>query len=389
MLAKLNPKNLYNSYRLINSSFKKSLLNKITLSNFQGFLLGIPYAFDNSPIYFFALLVFFIATLRRPFTFLKLRTLKVQLIYLLILVALLSNLIGSSSKSIDSFRILSTSFFFLLLFFGEMVESKRELLKGFSSAMLIWAVLLIFLAFYFQIYKYGLLLFSVPEYRLWGAGFVPDWPNYMAFMLAFALMLNIFVFKRVLPTFILFIAIVITTSRTPFLAVGLILSYYIFYPPRVSNLKKIILCTFICFSIAFTVIFATDFSPDFIDRLLLFEDRQQIYTFAFELLSNSPIFGQGSILLDDSVGFDGFPSFHNTYFDISVRHGLPAMLLFLYILIPSKKNFKLGGAAFILTILFFILGAFFQNFLKHPHIIMLYMVLINSGYIFLNYDSKN
>lgn len=366
-----------------------SSLKKITLSKALGFLLGMPFALNNSPLYLIALFVFSIALLRRPFKVVPFYSLRIICIYSLILLGFISNLIAISSINIDSFRMVSTSMFFILLFFGEMVENKKEFLDGFLKIMVIWAVYIILLAMYLEVYKYGLLLFSVPDYRMWGVDLIPDWPNYMAFMLSFSLMLNIFVFKRWFITVVLLIAIVFTTSRTPFLAIGLILGYFIFFSTSINTTKRILIYITSITSIVLFLVYITEYAPDFLERLIIFEDRQQIYSYSFDLLSKSPFIGHGSILLDSSVGFEGFPSFHNTYFDISVRHGLPALILFLYVLMPNSQNSRLGGKPFVATILFFLIGAVFQNFLKHPHIIMLYMVLINSGYIFSNDASGN
>jgi hypothetical protein len=142
------------------------------------------------------------------------------------------------------------------------------------------------------------------------------------------------------------------------------------------------LLSFIVISAVVLVLSRFEIDDELIARMLIAEDREEIYSFALNLVFESLIIGNGSVLLDESVGFTGFPSFHNSYLDVAVRHGILALIIFLLILIPDKKNRIVGGVAFALTILFFLIGSAFQNFLKHPHIIMIYMVCINSGYLF-------
>lgn len=337
-------------------------------------------------MYLFAFGCLFLAFLRKPQAFINLESPRKLAIYLLICIAILSNMIALMSVELDAVRVITTSFFFILLIFNDAVDDNLGLLNGFTQAMLVWSVLVLAAAFFIGIQEHGIYLFTMPEYRLWGSKYFPDWPNYLAFMLAVASLLNVLVFKRPLAATVQLTAALLTTSRTPFLAIGL-LAIAMFFAMKVNYVYKAIILIFLVFVLgALLYYFALD--QNLVDRFFVFEDRQEIYTFAIDLVSQSPLYGHGAILLDESVGFTGFPSFHNSYLDVAVRNGIPALVIFILLLIPSRSNFRAGGITFVATILFFLIGAIFQNFLKHPHIIMVYVVLINSGFIFSNHESN-
>lgn len=365
----------------------KGRLLKLNLSKIIGFFLGIPFSWPGPPVYLFAFGCILFAFSRRPQAFIFLNSPKKFAIYLLIFIAILSNVIALMSVELDAVRVITTSFFFVLLMFNDAVDDRRDLLEGFTKAMLVWGVLVLVFAFYLGIYKYGAYLFTVPDYRLWGSEYFPDWPNYLAFMLSVAFMLNILLFRRPVAASVQLVAALLTTSRTPFLALGLLAILMFFTTTILGGFKKTILLVSVIILSAFLYYFVLEVNQDLIERFLVFEDRQEIYSFAIDLVYQSPLIGHGAILLDESIGFDGFPSFHNSYLDISVRHGIPALMIFVWILVPSLANLKAGGSAFFAVVLFFLIGAIFQNFLKHPHIIMLYIVLISSGSIFLNNET--
>ena len=59
-----------------------------------------------------------------------------------------------------------------------------------------------------------------------------------------------------------------------------------------------------------------------------------------------------------------------------------ALLVFLLLLRPPRGSVRTGGLYFAVTVAFFLIGSIFQNFLKHPHILMLYVVVIHSSEYF-------
>ncbi|KPF48700.1 hypothetical protein IP87_12415 [beta proteobacterium AAP121] len=349
-----------------------------------GFLLGLPIAVPAPPLYVFGFACFFVALLRRrprpPGAGIGRELGMVALIAL----ALVSNVAGLTRNNIDAVRIITTSFFFLLFLFPDCIADKRALLLGFCRAMLIWAVLVIAMAFYLRIWDNGLLLFSVPDFRLWGSGIFPDWPNYMAFMLALAFLLNATMFGRPWQAALLLVAAVLTTSRTPLIALALFLAASL-----LLQLARLRLGTLLAFggaalllAVLLPLLQVVEVDTNFLDRLLVFDDRDDIYSFALGLVQQSPWVGYGGVLLDESIGFTGHPSFHNSYLDIAVRHGLPALAIFLLLLVPPRGSWRSGGLRFAAVVVFVLAGSMFQNFLKHPHILMLYAVLIEASPLF-------
>ena len=351
-----------------------------------GFLLGLPIAVPAPPLYVFAFACFFVALLRsaqRPVGAGMGRELAMAG---LIALALLSNAAGLMRNSIDAVRIVTTSFFFMLFLFSGCIVDKRALLLGLCRAMLVWAVLIIVMAFVLRIFDNGLLLFSVPNFRLWGSGIFPDWPNYIAFLLTLGFLLNALAFGRPWQAMVLLMAAVLTTSRTSLIGLGLFLAVTLLVRLHRARAGTVLagLLVLVVFAWLLPALDLIEFDTNFVDRLFLFDDRDDIYSFALGLVEQSPWVGYGGVLLDDSIGFTGHPSFHNSYLDIAVRHGVPALLLFLALLVPPRESLARGGLRFAAVVVFFLVGSLFQNFLKHPHILMLYVVLIEASEVFRN-----
>lgn len=349
-----------------------------------GFLLGVPISIPSPPLYWFALLSFFAVLLRSRPKPIHSGVGREVIVILLISLALLSSIFGLIKYDLDTVRIITTSFFFLFLLAARFIHNKRAILEGFCCAMLMWAVMILPMAVYLQIFENGLLLFSVPDFRLWGQDFFPDWPNYIAFMLSLAFLLNAFVFKRPLTATIQIIAAILTTSRTPFIALGFFFTTSALLWLSAYRRRWILILlgitALVCLTLPSMALLEID--SNFLDRLLVFEDREDIYSFGLNLLAQSPYLGHGAILLDESIGFFGHPSFHNSYLDVSVRHGIFALLLFLALIIPTRTNLRQGGLKFLCVVMFVLIGSVFQNFLKHPHIILIYVIFIEAGAVF-------
>lgn len=351
-------------------------------SRLTGFLLGLPIAWPGPPLYIFAFLTFSYLLAKRPTVFITGITRKSVSIYLLVMLALASNIYGLADKELDSVRVITTSFFFLFLVFDELVDDKLAFLRGFVGAMMLWAIAIVVMAVVLRIHQYGALLFSVPEYRLWGQAFFPDWPNFLAFLLAVAFMLNLLLFRKPLSAALLLFAALLTTSRTPLMAVVLSILALCFYRGSFRPRLFMVFAGAILIVTSVLLLLSFDFDKELLDRMFIVEDRETIYSFALNLLRESPLLGHGAILLDESIGFDGFPSFHNSYLDVSVRHGLIALGVFLAVVIPGWKAIRTGGATYFAIVMFFLAGALVQNFLKHPHVIMIYIVILSASELF-------
>ncbi len=355
-----------------------------------GFLVGLPIAVPAPPLYLFGFACFFVALFRWRLLPASAGISREFGLLTLIVLALLSNLIGLTRNDIDPMRIITTSFFFLLFLFPRCITDKRAFLLGFCHAMLIWAALIVAMAFYMRIWDMGLLLFSMPDFRLWGANIFPDWPNYMAFMLSLASLFNIMVFKRPGQATLLLVAALLTTSRTPMIALILLITGWLLFRSVRTGVATLLAigASIAALTLIVTMLLEFELDSNLLDRLLVFDDRDDIYSFALVLVQQSPWIGYGGVLLDESIGFSGHPSFHNSYLDIAVRHGLPALAIFLLLLVPPRGSWRQGGWRFALVVVFVLVGSVFQNFLKHPHILMLYTVLIETSMLYRGRSSE-
>lgn len=337
-----------------------------------GFIVALPLAYPSVPFYWGGFIVF-ISMLFYAKTRLSLRI--IFLVLCAMIVALASNLRGLSGFPIGHPQILFTTLYFLFFFFGYLVPSADHFFRGYMFSITMLAISVLIAASFAAPWGAGLLMFSVPDYRLWGAQYFPDWPNFLAFMLALGSLICVLLYRKYILGFLCMAAAILTTSRTPLIAV-----FIWFFYVAVSARARLLLVP-IVFGIggaAFYVILEGYGSSEFIARLLVFSDREEVYGSAWRLFLESPILGHGGVLLDDSVGNLGAASFHNSYLDILVRHGLLGFLFFLILIAPRIDRYRGGASGALLALAgFFIASSFFQNFLKHPHLIMIYSVLLS------------
>lgn len=355
----------------------RSLINfkKMELPYFiMGFLLGIPLVYPSVPYYWLAFLVFGLGIM---FYIKNLSIKSMYLILLAMLISMLSSLYGITvgNYPIDPFRIIFTTAFFAFFIFGNIIPNKTKLLLGYVFSLNIVSITVILAAIIFWPFKSGLLFFTLPELRLWGAPWFPDWPNFLAFMLSLAFIFNILVYKNNLMGLLNISAALLTTSRTPLIAIAIVIFIYVLGKNKsiASVALKILILTAATVLISYL---ATLVSEEFINRLFIFSDRGTVYGFALSMFVESPIIGHGAVLLDSSVGLEKFSSFHNSYLDILVRHGFLGFLVFLLLIWPSKTMKGAQKNAYWALIVFFIIGALFQNFIKHPHLVMVLSIIV-------------
>jgi len=369
---------------LSESSFKPEMSRGLSAGRHiawvSGFLIGIPVSYPGPPYYWLALGCFTFAVLK---SWSKLvapeEAGRGTVVLALVLVALVSNVVnGLHGQEIELQRVLGTSLFFVLFLYGALLRSPMDFLRGFSVAMAVFAALVLGAALVLRIDEYGLLLFSVPDFRLWGNPYFPDWPNYLAFLLSVGFLLNTLLFRHPVFALIMLGAALLTTSRTPLLAVALSIIPALF---NSKVLVKVASLSVVLLSALFLIDLASSYMGDseLWSRLLIFEDRQEIFEYGLPLILDAPLLGHGSVLFDESIGFQGQASFHNTYLDVALRHGLVSLCLFLVLASPRLRDIRKGGAPYASLVLFFLLGSFFQNFLKHPHIVLLYVVLLRAA----------
>ncbi|HIJ94488.1 MAG TPA: O-antigen ligase family protein [Desulfuromonadales bacterium] len=352
--------------------------DKCWASYTAGLLLGIPIAIPDTPFYVLSYVAFFLVLLRNVHS--KISIYSFLLVLGAMLASLFSNLASIGKFEVQSSRMVFTTLFFVFFSFGWFVPNRAVLVRGFTSMCNLFSLAVIGAALAIRPWTGGgLLMFSMPEYRLWGFEIFPDWPNYLAFMLSIGFLINSSLYKRPFWALSTLLAALLTTSRTPLIALG-IYTVVSIYMVRNRTFKIIFAITIVTTILGIGLVIGDYISKesDFVLRLLVFSDRIDIYGYALELISKSPIFGMGSVLFDESVGHQGFASYHNSYLDIFVRHGIVGLVFFLLLIWPIRSLKDHLPPAYWSIIFFFVIGSFFQNFFKHPHFIMLYSTIICS-----------
>ncbi|MBN2788508.1 MAG: O-antigen ligase family protein [Paludibacteraceae bacterium] len=356
------------------------LSNSTILSFIMGIMLGIPFVYPSVPYYWFAFFVFFFAVL---FFHKNLNFKKAFLVFFAMFISIISSFYGVSfgSYNIDPLRIAFTTAFFAFFIFGELVPDKAKLILGYVVSLNVISIAVIVAVIIIWPFKSGLLFFSMPELRLWGAPYFPDWPNFLAFMLSLAFLFNILVYKNNTMALVNISAALLTTSRTPLIAVAIVVLLFLFRRNKSIGrvFLKVVLLTFFAAIVVFMSGIVTD---DFIARLLIVSDRATVYGHALAMIKASPLIGHGAVLFDSSVGLEKFASFHNSYLDITVRHGVLGLLIFLILIWPKSVAKEGLKSAYWGVVIFFLIAALFQNFFKHPHLIMMFSVILATRGIF-------
>lgn len=339
-----------------------------------GFCLAFPVAYPGVPYYWIAFAVFgsmiFYGGQKIP--------LRLQLLILLaMLSAALSSFLGLLEYYIGERQILGSIIFYSFFVFGYLIPDHQRFFKGLLAGICTVAILVIFVFFIERPYQYGFFMFSVAEYRLWGAPYFPDWPNYLAFLLGFGFLWGLLIERRPVLAALCLVAAFMTTSRTPLFALVFACLFIMLrfgWPARILSFLTGMVLLIIA---AVVLVPNADLGGEFFTRLLLFSDRAEVYSAAWNLFEKSPYLGSGAVLLDESVGNYGAASFHNTYLDILVRQGLLGVVIFFALLAPNVRRARPEYLWIMAPImLYFLVPSMFQNFLKHPHFLMIYSAIL-------------
>jgi len=350
------------------------------LSAFLGFVIGIPVAVPSEPFYWLALgaagLVLSVARLPRD---------RLAAFAALLLIGCISTLVSYRADLGSLVRSLPSLLSIAIVLCGFGVPDRLAFLRGFCTAMLLWAMLVILAFFATGVYQDSWRVFVVPELRLWGEGLFPDWPNFLAFGLALSGLISLYVLRNHVVAHICLLAAVLTTSRMALLGVAIALVYYAVTAVRRHGLQVVL---FLVLLVAFGVFFlladrpahtvAAFFdlwlNPAYLDRLTKIGDRQEIWEVSADLFADAPLLGIGSVPLDQGIGITS-SSIHNSYLDVLLRFGLLGFVFWLLLVLPSPR--LLSSAPFLIPLfVFFLVSALFNNVLRHPHYLFLYGVLL-------------
>lgn len=340
-----------------------------------GILLALPVAYPAVPFYWLAFLAFGVALLVTPLDRFNQAPMMVLGVLALCLVAVISNLLSPYPYVREADRFVITSSFYLFFLFGLLAwDREREVMAGLCIGILAQAVAVLLMAVVAFRWSSGLLNWSLPELRLWGQPWFPDWPNFYAILLSTGFLAFLLHYRRPLPAAICFLAAVLTTSRSVLVALAIGLAWLAFFGPsrqRYLRLAMIALGVAAAGATLAMVLAGSDRLTDFLERMSLLSDREEIWRSSVELFVENPWFGIGGVMLDESVGHAGHASFHNSYAEVLVRHGAIGFILYLGLLLAHVRRARPGHAGTAI-LLFLLVSAVFQNTLRHPHLFMIF-----------------
>lgn len=340
-----------------------------------GALLGVPIAYPKVPFYWLGFAAFAFALLTVPFRRINENPRLVLTVLGLCVAAVISNLLSPYMYVREPGRFLLTCSYYLFFLFGLLAwDHEQPVLAGLGSAILLQACAVIAMSTVHFAWPLGLLNWTQPELRLWGAPWFPDWPNFYAILLSVGFLLFLLHFRQPLAAAICLLAACLTTSRSVLLALVIALAWLAFTGERRLRLMRLAVLAIPLVAggavLGLLIINSAHFQ-DFVERMSLLSDREDIWESSWRLFSGHPWFGVGGVMLDESVGHTGFASFHNSYGEILVRHGLVGFALWAFMLFAyAGRVRKSHGCTSIL--LFLLVSAVFQNTLRHPHLFMMF-----------------
>lgn len=294
---------------------------------------------------------------------------------LLSAIAIFSSLASPYKDLLGPERIITTSLFYLFFICGLAIVDYERFFRGLVDAIAVQAGFVIIAAVFYFPWHYGALVFSAPPLRLWGADMFPDWPNFYAAMLCMGFIVAIALQGRWIVGLMCLTAAFLTTSRTVFLAVAILLAWHILF--RQQRYRFLVIIGIIFIGLGGLIVIFTTGAPDseFASRLLLISDRLTILWSSMDLILDNLVTGVGGIVLDERVGHLGAASFHNSYLEVAVRMGLIGLVIYLPLIFLPLFLLRWSDGLISLT-LFLLAGSMFQNLLRHPHIAIVFSMII-------------
>lgn len=340
-----------------------------------GALLGLPVSYPDVPYYWAAFAVMAIALLTTPLARLNRSPGLTLCVLALCGVATLSNLLSPYAYVREPARFLTSSLFYLFFLAGLLAwDRARELLAGLAASILLQALAVLAMSVVRFRWSLGVLNWTVPELRLWGSPWFPDWPNFYAILLSTGFLLFLLHYRRWLPAGVCLLAGILTTSRSVYLALAIGIAWLALSGRGLRGVLRAAgvaaLTVLAALALAWVLAGASGLD-ELIERMSLLSDRQEIWDSSWRLFTHNPWLGVGGVMLDESVGHTGYASFHNSFAEVLVRHGLIGFGLYMSLLFAYAGRVRLGHAGCAI-LLFYLLTALFQNTLRHPHFFMMF-----------------
>lgn len=355
--------------------------NRDRISYWLGIFSALPLSYPAAPYYLVSFGILFVCGLllfvRMTRSLNKVALWAAASGILLSAVAIFSSLNSPYPELLGPSRIGMTSLFYLFFVCGLAISDHARFFKGFVDGMAVQAILVIIASIFYLPWWAGTLIFSVPELRLWGANLFPDWPNFYAAMLCMAFITAISVQRRWAVGLLCLTAALLTTSRTVFLAFAVLSGWYVFFGHnRYPAIRVVLAIASVIGALGLVLVLMSGaFDSEFTARFLLISDRLTILGSSIELFLENVLTGVGGIVLDYRVGHMGAATFHNSYLEVAVRMGILGLAIYLPLVLLPLVLLRWSDTL-IPLVLFILAGSIFQNLLRHPHIAIIFSVLI-------------
>lgn len=314
------------------------------------------------------------------FSILNMQSMKILVAYLL--WSLFSTVVFALQYDSLTFRSIFQYFYNLQYFLWLVVGTidKEKFKKWFALFANALAIVLIFCWIATGTASLGIIN-TLSNYREWGIGIFPGWPNSTVLPLIFGLYLDLKSGNRIKLLFGVFvsIALLLTTSRTGLIGAALLFMGYMFSKNQTIFVKGIkFISIVIVLAIAILVILN---EGSIASRLFMAKDRVNIYLSCLDYLKDRPLLGYGGNSFD--VVYNMFGSrvadinwghTHNTVFELLLRHGIVGTGLYFIFIVSlfTQIDNKTDKVAFII---FWILSLFQIYYRDFIFLIIIFLLL--------------
>lgn len=337
-------------------NLRKKLIHKDFII---GIIVCLSFPYPSVPFYPFAYLLLLYSI---PYIKFKKKDLDdILLLGVFFLIIVIVNFFNANFN----LSVIGTYSMLLMFLVRYSISNYDNFFYGILLSTSIYSFITIFLFFDLNVYLYGLDVFTNSSYRMWGEGYLLEWPNVFACFIIIGGFLSFYYSKKTL-LFLHIVASILTTSRASLI---FILFVFIIIFIEAKNKKLYFTIFLIIFSLLFLLLINQE---ELLSRITKFSDRSIIFYSLIEVFKDN-FFGIGNVSFSN---FDTYyESYHSSFLKVLVRYGLLGLLIYIILLFP--KNFKYNNLKINFLILFLLVSGIFQDFLFHPHILIIYTILIN------------
>lgn len=233
---------------------------------------------------------------------------------------------------------------------------------------LIFKSVILYSFFIIALYLFFNLMY--PEkmsYDTWAIGIVPGWPNSPPISLLVGLWIGLKRRFNIKWIPFIYLALLITESRIAILGAIIITLYSI--RSQILKIKKELLFAGLFIILIITVTLYIFSDSKFINQILFFSDRIDIFKYTMNYISERPLLGYGGNSLYQisaiNIGYDPVMPWshtHNLILEIWLRYGLVALILFLIYLYLIYRQIGCNDDKFMF--IFLLILSLFQIYIR-------------------------